>query len=82
MQVSWIDETDMTALLGRLRDPAPASKADQEIGDAGTLFEEPVIQPAAAPAPSPLPEPVKEEIVETTVEAHPDLEDLNVQALV
>lgn len=74
MQVSWIDETDMTALLGRLRDPVPSTKADQEFGDAGTLFEEPaVIQPAAAPAP--LPEPVREEVVETKAEAHPDLED-------
>ncbi len=72
MQVSWIDETDMTALLGRLRDPVPSAKVDQEFGNAGTLFEEPAIQPAAEPAP--LPDPVKE-VEEPEAPAHPDLED-------
>lgn len=68
MQVSWIDETDMTALLGRLREPVPPAKTDDDFGDAGTLFEE--------PAPAPVPEPiVVKEAARIEVEPHADLAD-------
>ncbi|MES2594125.1 MAG: hypothetical protein V4662_02260 [Verrucomicrobiota bacterium] len=69
MQVSWIDETDMTALLGRLRDPQPSTKMEQDLGDAGTLFEEPVIRHAFEPA------PIQEEPVVDPAPAHADLDD-------
>lgn len=68
MQVSWIEESDMTALLGRLREPASSAKDDEELGDAGTLFDEPAPRPLAEPAPMRA-APVAE------AEAHPDLDD-------
>jgi hypothetical protein len=68
MQVSWIDETDMTALLGRLREPVPPARTDDDFGDAGTLFED--------PAPVPAPEPIMvKEAARIEAEPHADLED-------
>lgn len=68
MQVSWIEESDMTALLGRLREPAsPAKDDEEEFGGAGTLFEE----PAAAP-----PEPAPAHMAAAApAEPHADLDD-------
>lgn len=76
MQVSWIDETDMTALLGRLREPVTPVKVEEEFGDAESLFGEPDISGRLAPAPLPEPasEPVRE-APEAEVETHPDLDD-------
>lgn len=68
MQVSWIEESDMTALLGRLREPVSPAKDDEEMGDAGTLFDEPAPKPAPTPVPAP-------EAPVADSEAHPDLND-------
>jgi hypothetical protein len=66
MQVSWIDETDMSALLGSLRGPMKPAPAEEELTSDGTLFDEPDI-----PAPARKVEPA----VVVVAETHPDLND-------
>ena len=73
MQVSWIDEKDMGALLGSLRGPVPAAATLDDVAHhAGSLFDEP---DEALPKSVPAPEPPQATPVVITTEAHPDLDD-------
>jgi hypothetical protein len=69
MQVSWIDETDMSALLGSLRGPVKPATVQEELACDDTLWDEPETAVPAAPSVRP-PEPAV-----TSTEAHADLHD-------
>jgi len=66
MQVSWIDETDMTALLGSLRGPMKSAPAVEELTCDGTLFDEPEMPAPARTVAAP---------VVVAGEPHADLND-------